>query len=66
MPLYMNQTLQGKLSAEMKRRKQGKTCLNFSKPDKKLFAEVATLTKLAMECFKKLAASEARPDTSCE
>jgi hypothetical protein len=65
-PLYMIQALQAKVSAEMKRRKQGKGCLNFTRPDKKLFAEVASLTKLGLECFKKLAASEARPNTGGE
>jgi len=46
LPLYMNPTLQSKVSAELKRRKQGKACFNFAKPDQKLFAEVAEITRL--------------------
>ena len=54
-PLYMNQPLQNKVSAELKRRKQGKACFNFAKPDQTLFAELAKLTRLGFDCFKKLA-----------
>ncbi|HLJ28963.1 MAG TPA: hypothetical protein VKY85_19790 [Candidatus Angelobacter sp.] len=54
LPLYMNPQLQSKISAELKKRKQGKACFNFSKPDEKLFAEIAELTKLGLEGFRKL------------
>jgi len=54
LPLYMNPTLQSKVSAELKRRKQGKACFNFAKPDEKLFAEVAEITRLGWEAFKKM------------
>lgn len=54
LPLYMNPPLQQKVSAELRRRKQGKACFNFTKPDEKLFAELAELTRLGFECFKKL------------
>ena len=53
LPLYMNPTLQSKVSADLKRRKQGKACFNFAKPDEKLFAEVAEITWLGWEAFKK-------------
>jgi len=56
MPLYMNQKMQASLSPELKKRQQGKACLNFAKPDKKLFAELSTLTAQGLECFRKLAA----------
>lgn len=54
LPLYMNPPLQNKVPAELKRRKQGKACFNFSQPDEKLFAELAELTRLGLESFKKL------------
>jgi hypothetical protein len=54
LPLYMDPPLQSKVSAELKRRKQGKACFNFSKPDKKLFSDLAELTRLGHESFKKL------------
>jgi len=54
MPIYMNGPLEQKVSAELKRRKQGKACFNFVKPDEKLFVELAELTRLGFEAFKKL------------
>lgn len=53
LPIYMNPHLQNKISAELKRRKQGKACFNFSQPDEKLFAELAELTRLGLESFRK-------------
>lgn len=53
-PIYMNEPLQKTISPELKRRKQGKACFNFVTPDGKLFAELAELTRLGFECFKKL------------
>jgi len=54
LPLYMNRALQSKVSADLKRRKQGIACFNFAKPDEKLFAEVAKITRLGWEAFKKM------------
>lgn len=54
LPLYMNPSLQNRVSAELNRRKQGKACFNFSQPDEKLFAELAEITRLGFEDFKKL------------
>ena len=54
LPLYMNPSLQNKVSADLKRRKQGKACFNFAKPDEKLFGEVAEITRLGWEAFKKM------------
>lgn len=54
LPLYMNPSLQKKVSAELNRRKQGKACFNFSQRDEKLFAELAEITRLGFEDFKKL------------
>jgi hypothetical protein len=55
LPLYMNPPLNRHVSAELQRRKQGKACFNFAKPDEKLFAELADLTRLGLESFKKFA-----------
>ena len=54
MPIYMNPALQSRVSPELQRRKQGKACFNFSQPDHKLFVELAELTRLGFEGFKKL------------
>lgn len=54
LPIYMNPSLQDRISTELKKRKQGKACFNFVKPDEKLFAEISELTRLALESFKKL------------
>jgi hypothetical protein len=59
LPLYMNPALNSHVSAELKKRKQGKACFNFSNPDPKLFAELAELTRLGLESFKKFAQSQA-------
>jgi len=63
LPLYMNPSLNSRVSAELKKRKQGKACFNFSKPDPKLFAELAELTRLGLDSFKKFAKSEAAADS---
>jgi len=57
LPLYMNEPLQKKVSPELNRRKQGKACFNFVQPDEKLFAELAELTRLGFESFKKLSSA---------
>ena len=58
-PLYMNPRLQAKVSPELNRRKQGKACFNFTKPDHKLFTELADLTKLGFDEFKRLSSNPA-------
>lgn len=57
LPLYMNPSLQNKVSVELNRRKQGKACFNFSHPDEKLFAELVEITRFGFEDFKKLSKS---------
>jgi hypothetical protein len=54
LPIYMNPRLQARVSAELSRRKQGKACFNFKQPDEKLFAELAELTQLASDEFRRL------------
>lgn len=58
LPLYMNPTLNSLVSAELKRRKQGKACFNFTSVDAKLFAELAELTRRGFDSFKKFAKSD--------
>ena len=49
MPLYMNPNLQGAISADLKKRMQGKTCFNFKKqPEPALLKELDQLTKAAL------------------
>ena len=47
MPLYFNPALQDTVPAELLRRKQGKACFNFQRPDAALFAQLDELTRTA-------------------
>lgn len=47
MPLYMNPALQAAVPVELLRRKQGKACFNFQRPDAALFAQLDALTAVA-------------------
>jgi hypothetical protein len=49
--LYFNPALEAKVPPELLRRKQGKTCFNFQRPDPTLFAALDRLTKLGRENF---------------
>ena len=50
MPLYMNPRLTRMISADLKKRMQGKTCFNFKKvPDAELIAELERLTAAGLE-----------------
>jgi hypothetical protein len=51
MPLYMNAPLAARIPATLARRKQGKTCFNFKRPEPELFAELATLTEACAAAF---------------
>lgn len=53
MPLYVCEPMQRRVSPELKRRMQGKTCFNFKAVDEKLFAELAALTQAGFEQFAK-------------
>jgi len=52
-PLYFNPKLQAAVPAELRPRKQGKTCFNFKRPDAALFAQIDVLTGLAREAFER-------------
>ncbi len=45
MSVYASPELVKTMSPELKKRMQGKSCFNFKEVDKKLFAELKTLTK---------------------
>lgn len=47
MPLYTAPELAEGLSPELAKRRQGKTCFNFKRPDPALFAELEQLTRRA-------------------
>jgi len=51
MPVYACPELLDDMSAELKRRMQGKSCFNFTSPDEKLFKELAQVTKKGFSKF---------------
>jgi hypothetical protein len=51
MPVYACPELLDDMSAELKRRMQGKSCFNFTSPDEKLFKELAQVTKKGFAKF---------------
>lgn len=53
MPVYGSAALAAKVSPGLKKRMQGKSCFNFTKPDEALFAELAELTRAGAELFSK-------------
>ena len=53
MALYFNPPMNALVSPALKKRMQGKTCFNFKKEDKDLFAELKSLTAAALEDYRK-------------
>ena len=53
MPVYMQPDLLKNISPELKKHMQGKSCFNFKKIEKSLFAELSQLTKQGFERFMK-------------
>jgi hypothetical protein len=49
MPVYVDPSLAGTISPELRRRMQGKSCFNFTKVDEGLFAELDSLTRVGFE-----------------
>ena len=49
MPIYVEPSLLDRISPELERRKQGKSCFNFRAVDEALFAELAELTRRGFE-----------------
>lgn len=52
MPVYMYPELLEGISAELKKRMQGKSCFNFKKVEPALFHELAELTRKGAEKFR--------------
>src|SRR5256885_5636892 len=53
MSLYFNPKLQAAVPAELRPRKQGKTCFNFQRPDTALFAMLDELTRRGREGYER-------------
>ncbi|SRR6266496_1559930 len=51
MPVYGCADLRERISPELKKRMQGKSCFNFTAPDEMLFKELAKLTKAGFVRF---------------
>ena len=51
MPVYVHPDLLDGLSPELRKRMQGKSCFNFTRPDDALFAELETLTAAGFARF---------------
>jgi hypothetical protein len=51
MPVYMCPDLLKKISPELKKHMQGKSCFNFKKIEKSLFEELSQLTKQGFKRF---------------
>jgi len=51
MPVYCNPELLHDMSADLKKRMQGKSCFNFKTVDPRLFKELAALTRRAYEDY---------------
>jgi hypothetical protein len=56
MPVYASPELTDSISPDLARRRQGKSCFNFSRIDEGLFAELGTLTSRSIDGW----ANEAR------
>jgi hypothetical protein len=52
MPVYMNPALQKRISPELKKHLQGKSCFNFTEIDPVLFRELAHLTAVGFKTFR--------------
>jgi len=61
MPLYSNPALQAAVPEALRRRKQGKSCFNFRRPDPELFALIDELTRQGREHFERHGFLEAGP-----
>ena len=51
MPVYVHPDLLERLSPELRRRMQGKSCFNFTRPDEALLAELGQLTAAGFARF---------------
>ena len=54
MPVYSNPELLGKISDDLRRRMQGKSCFNFTRVEPELFAELEQLVHASFACYERL------------
>jgi hypothetical protein len=54
MPMYSNPELLGKISDDLRRRMQGKSCFNFTRVEPELFAELEQLVHAGFACYERL------------
>ena len=59
MPVYASPELDASVSPELRRRKQGKSCFNFTKMDEALFAELESLAARGIPGFRERAEAAA-------
>ncbi len=59
MPVYASPELDASVSPELRRRKQGKSCFNFTKVDETLFAELESLAARGIPGFRATAEAAA-------
>jgi len=52
MPLYWDPSLAKKISPQLKKHMQGKTCFNFTVPDPALFRELSKLTAAGLALYR--------------
>lgn len=52
MPLYWDPSLREKISPQLKKRMQGKSCFNFTAPDPVLFRELAKLSATGLALYR--------------
>jgi hypothetical protein len=53
MPLYWDATLRKRVSAELEKHMQGKSCFNFTEPQPALFRELAKLTAAGFALYRR-------------
>ncbi len=53
MPLYWDESLSKRVSTELKKRMQGKSCFNFTEPDPALFRELNKLTSAGLALYRR-------------
>lgn len=66
MSVYMEKNFGKKMSKELEKRRQGKSCFNFTAPDTKLFAELKELTEAGAEAFRTGKMFEVAAEMNCD
>ena len=59
MPVYVSPELDASVSPELRKRKQGKACFNFTKVDEALFAELESLMARGIPGYRAVAEANA-------